>query len=247
MTSSRVNALVLAGGLGTRLRPLTDSLPKCLVPICNRALLDFWMDALEAVGVSEVRINNHHLPQVLRQYLQRADRERAFAVTEAFEPGLLGSAGTVAANLDLADDTDVVLVIYGDNLSDVDLAELVSFHAAHSDPVTMLLFRTEYPEKCGIAELDNDGRVTAFVEKPQHPKSDLANAGVYAIDASVYREIAALNAFDFGFDVLPTLVGRMRGMSWDGYHRDVGTPESLQQARNDAPGVFPSCAEAARA
>lgn len=234
-----MNALLLAGGLGTRLRPLTDTLPKCLVPIAGRPLLDIWMDALDRAGVGEVRVNNHHLPDVMRAYLERAGRERELDVTEAYEPELLGSAGTVAANADLADSADVVLVIYADNLSDVDLAWLLSEHAGHAHPATMLLFRTDYPEKCGIAELDADGLVTSFVEKPREPKSDLANAGVYALDAALYREIAELRAFDLGFDVLPGLVGRMHGASWDGYHRDVGTHESLERARSDAPAVFP--------
>jgi mannose-1-phosphate guanylyltransferase len=90
----------------------------------------------------------------------------------------------------------------------------------------------------GIATLDADGRITDFVEKPDKPLSDLANAGVYMVDAAMYREIAAMEAFDLGYDVIPTLAGRMRGWVWDGYHRDIGTLESLEQARRDVGAGF---------
>jgi D-glycero-D-manno-heptose 1,7-bisphosphate phosphatase len=144
----------------------------------------------------------------------------------------------VAANPDLADGADAVLIVYADNFSDVDLPGLLAFHAAHGDPFTMLLFRAADPRACGIAELDAEGRVVDFVEKPAEPRSDLANAGVYVLTPDAYREVAALGAFDLGFDVLPRFVGRMRGRPHPGYHRDIGTPEALLRARIDAPRVL---------
>jgi len=234
----RVRALLLAGGLGTRLKPATDTLPKCLIEIDGRPLLDYWFDAFARAGIRHVRVNNHHLPEQLRAYLQRVARERGFTIEEAFEPELLGSAGTVAANRDLGEGADDIVIVYGDNLSDVDLGEVLRFHRSHGDAFTMVLFRTPYPSKCGIAELDEAGRVQTFVEKPERPASDLANAGVYIVSAAAYLEIADLGGFDLGFDVLPRFVGRMRGFPWSGYHRDIGTPESLERARRDAPAVF---------
>ena len=235
---SGVRALLLAGGMGTRLKPLTDTVPKCLVPIGGRPLLDYWFDRFARAGIRDVRVNNHHLPRALRSYLARVRREGLFRVEEAYEPELLGSAGTVTANRDLADGADDVVIAYGDNLSDVDLAAMVRFHRSHPDPFTMMLFTTEFPEECGIAALDDEGRIVSFTEKPESPESDLANAGVYVVSADAYREIADLRAFDFGFDVLPHFVGRMRGFPWGGYHRDIGTPESLVSARQEAPAAF---------
>ena len=240
-----VRALLLAGGLGTRLRPLTDQLPKCLIEVGERPLLDYWFDAFADAGMRHVRVNNHHLPALMRAYLLRVADERGFEIEEAFEPKLLGSAGTVAANRNLAEGASEIVIVYGDNLSDVDLGEVLRFHRRHGDPLTMLLFHTPYPAKCGIAELDAEGRVLSFVEKPEHPKSDLANAGVYVLTADAYREVADLQAFDFGFDVLPRFVGRMRGFSFGGYHRDIGTHESLELARREAPAVFGSQARGA--
>lgn len=236
--SAEVKVLLLAGGLGTRLRPLTDRLPKCLVPIAGRPLLDYWFDRFDAAGIRDVRINNHHLPEQVRAHIAAINCAGRFHVSESYEPALLGSAGTVHANRDWVADGQTGLIVYGDNLSNVDLAALLSFHAGHAEPMTMLLFRTPYPEKCGIAELDPDGRIIGFVEKPAQPRSNLANGGIYVVDSSAYHEMADMNRFDLGFDVLPAFIGRMRGWVWDGYHRDIGTHESLQHAEREAPRVF---------
>jgi D-glycero-D-manno-heptose 1,7-bisphosphate phosphatase len=152
----------------------------------------------------------------------------------SYEPQLLGSAGTVTANADLADDVGEVVIIYADNLSDVDLQPLLAYHRRHGGPLTMMLFRAPDPRACGIADLDARGRVVSFVEKPHRPTSDLANAGLYVVDAAAYREVAAMRAFD----VLPQFVGRMRGWIRGGYHRDIGRPEALKAARRDAKAVF---------
>lgn len=226
----RVKVALLAAGLGTRLRPLTDRVTKCLVPIAGRPLLDYWFDLFAEAGIRDVFINTHHLPEQVRTYIAAQNEAGASRVTEFYEPALLGSAGTVHATRAWADDADTVLIVYADNLSDLDFREFLRFHASHPDPFTMLLFRAEFPEKSGIATLDPEGRVIRFVEKPKQPESDLANAGVYALTADAYHEIADLKAFDLGFEALPRFVGRMRGFAWPGYHRDIGTPESLAKA-----------------
>jgi D,D-heptose 1,7-bisphosphate phosphatase len=232
---SKSRAIILAGGLGTRLRPVTDTLPKCLVPIGGRPLLDYWVDALVDAGVGEARVNNHAHADLVRAHVAEVSASGRLALAESYEPVLLGSAGTIAANADLADGADEVIIIYADNLSTVDLKAMIAFHRSHDDPFTMLLFRAPNPRACGIAELGGEGRVVSFVEKPEKPKSDLANGGVYIVDADAYREIAAMKAFDLGFEVLPRFVGRMRGWAWDGYHLDVGTLAALDKARRDTP------------
>jgi D,D-heptose 1,7-bisphosphate phosphatase len=225
---SEAKAIILAGGLGTRLRPLTDTIPKCLVPIGARPLLDYWVDALVDAGIREARVNNHAHADQVRAYVKAVSASGRLQLDESYEPELLGSAGTIAANADLADGADAVVIVYADNFSDVDLKRMLAFHRSHDDAFTMLLFRAPNPKACGIAELDEEGRVVSFVEKPKEPKSNLANGGVY-------REIAAMKAFDLGFEVLPRFVGRMRGWAWEGYHLDVGTHEALEKARRDAP------------
>lgn len=233
----RTKALLLAGGIGSRLRPITDTMPKCLVDIAGRPLLDYWFQALHEAGICDVLINTHHLPEQVRQFLELKNAE-GFRSIETFESQLLGSAGTISANQGWADDADDVVIIYADNLSDLNIAALLAVHDGHGDPMTMLLFHAPNPKACGIAELDRDGRVITFEEKPAVPKSDLANAGVYVVTAAAWREIAGMKAFDLGFDVLPHFVGRMRGSIHNGYHRDIGNIEALNAARQVAATLF---------
>ena len=203
-------ALLLAGGLGTRLRPITDTTPKCLVPIAGRPLLDYWFDRLREAQIRDVRINTHHHFQLVREYIRAKNQGGYFTVSEAYEPVLLGSAGTVHANRDWIRPGDTALIIYADNLSDVDLGAFVKFHESRRQPMTMLLFHTPYPSKCGIAAMDNNDTIVEFVEKPANPKSDLANGGIYAFTSEAFHKAADMAKFDMAFDVLPQFVGQMK-------------------------------------
>ncbi|MFO0831064.1 MAG: nucleotidyltransferase family protein [Phycisphaerales bacterium] len=243
--NSRVHVLLTAAGVGSRLRPLTDTLPKCLIPIAGRPLLDYWFDAFRRAGIREVLINTHHLPEQVGAYIAAKNATGHFHVRETYEPTLLGSAGTITANRAFVPEDAEALIVYSDNLSDIDLAKFLGYHRSHDDPFTMLLFRAQFPEKSGIAEVagGSSGKVLTFVEKPRQPRSNLANAGVYAMSGACWHEIASWNAFDIGFDVLPRLVGRMHATEITGdigsYHRDIGTHESLAIANADAPRIFP--------
>lgn len=234
----RTKAILLAGGLGTRLRPITETVPKCLVPVAGRPMLDYWLDALEAAGIDDVIINTHHLREQVQAFIVTANAERSIQITESWEPELLGSAGTVHANRDWADDADEVIVIYADNLSDVRLSDLLDEHRTGAMPMTMMLFHTAYPKQCGIATLSETGQIVDFVEKPEEPASDLANAGIYVVTADTWRAIADMNVFDFGFDVLGAFVGNMHGFVHKGYHRDIGNHDALDAANAEAPTLF---------
>ena len=230
-------AVLLAAGLGSRLRPLTLTTPKCLVEIGGRPLLSYWLDALAAAGVEEALINTHHLRDRVAAYIAGVNGG-AVKVSETFEPELLGSAGTIAKNADWIADASQAVIICTDNLSSVDLRGLLRFHESHDDSFTMMLFRTDAPSQCGIAKLDSTQRIVEFAEKPERPQSNLANAGLYVVTDDAFREIAAMRKFDFGYDVLPSFVGRMRGWVWDGYHRDIGDLQALKQAQDDIHGLF---------
>jgi histidinol-phosphate phosphatase family protein len=189
--------------------------------------------ALADAGVRQVLINTHHLRDQVQDYITRANARGGQEVVEAFEPQLLGSAGTVTSHRAFADAADELLLVYADNLSDVDLPAMVAYHRSHGDPVTMLLFRAFDPRACGIVELDGDGRVADFAEKPEHPRTNLANAGVYVVSAAAFREMADAHGVDLGHDVLGRFVGRMRGWVHQGYHIDIGTHEALARANVD--------------
>jgi mannose-1-phosphate guanylyltransferase len=224
-----MKAFLLAAGLGTRLRPLTDTTPKCLLPIAGRPLLAHWFSLLEQHGFTEVLINLHHLPHLVRQFVSAAKPGIRVHLFE--EPTLLGSAGTVRANRTWISNGAPFLVAYADNLTNANLRRLVAVHEASAPLLTMALFHAPEPARCGIAELDERGYVVAFAEKPEHPASDLANAGLYVADLRLIDRIPPRTPADFGRDVLPTLVGEMQGHVVEGEVIDIGTPASYHRAQ----------------
>jgi mannose-1-phosphate guanylyltransferase len=228
-----VKAFLLAAGVGSRLRPITDTVPKCMLVIGDRPLLDVWLDAFARAGVDEVLVNLHHLPDVVRRHV--ATRDAPPAVRTFHEPELLGSAGTLLANREWVQAGEFFLACYADNLTDFDLRSLVSAHRAHDAPATMAVFHSDNPSAGGVVELDRAGRVIGFTEKPREPVSDLTNAGMYAFHPDVLDEIDGAPPRDIGYDLLPRLVGRARAVPVEGYFRDIGTPWAYQRAREEWP------------
>ena len=220
-----MKAFLLAAGLGTRMGDLTRTTPKCLLPVAGRPLLGRWFDQLVRFGVDSVLVNTHYLADQVQDFVEKDPPP--LVVELAHEPELLGSAGTLAANRDFARGEDAFLVVYADNASRVDLGALVDAHR-RVDAATLGLFRVPDPETRGIVELDADGVVVDFVEKPERPRSDLAWAGLLVGTPALLDVLPERGPGDLGHDVLPKLLGRMRGVEIDGYHRDVGTPESYR-------------------
>ena len=229
-----MKAFLLAAGLGTRLRPITDTTPKCLVEVAGRPMLDIWLDALAKAGVHEVLVNTHHLADQVGAHV--AQRFTFPAVRLSHEPVLLGSAGTLLANRDFVADEDMFLVVYADNLTDFDLRVLIDAHRAGGTIATLSVFRAPRPSQCGIVDLDGD-LIVGFVEKPEKPPSDLANAGMYAFHPSVLAEIPLSPPRDIGFDLLPRLMGRMKAVQLsDCSFLDIGTTAALERARSEWEG-----------
>lgn len=226
-----MKAFLFAAGVGSRLRPITDSIPKCMLPINGRPLLDMWLNALHSAGVHEVLVNVHHLPGVICQYIEA--RPAPPAVHVVFEPELLGSAGTLVANRHWVQGEEFFLACNADNLTDFEVRYLVDAHRARRPAATLAVFRTEQPSACGIVEVDREDRIVGFVEKPSDPSTNLANAGIYAFRPSVLDEIDRGPVKDIGYDLLPKLVGRARAVLIEGYLRDIGTVEALRQAQAD--------------
>jgi mannose-1-phosphate guanylyltransferase len=228
-----MKAFLLAAGVGSRLRPITDTIPKCMVTIDGQPLLDIWLDAFDRAGVDEVVVNLHHLPDVARRHI--AARTGPPAVRTFFEPELLGSAGTLIANREWVDGEDLFLACYADNLTDFDLRSLVQAHREHDAIATLTVFHSERPWAGGVVEIDAAGLVIGFVEKPANPVSDLTNAGMYAFHPSVLDEVDGVPPKDIGFDLLPRLVGRARVVLVEGYFCDIGTADAYRRAREEWP------------
>ncbi|MGH9437006.1 MAG: nucleotidyltransferase family protein, partial [Terriglobia bacterium] len=221
-------AFLLAAGLGTRLRPLTDQTPKCLVPIHGQPLLSIWLSFCEKLGVREVLINTHHLSAVVGDWA-RSQKSRV-GIKLFHEDVLLGSAGTIAANRDFVGDSDDFYVFYADNLVRTDLAPLEALHARHSGILTLGLFRTPKPEACGVVTLDHEGKVISFEEKPSRPRSNMANAGLFIARRSLFDHLPRNTFADLGRDVMPKLAGVMWGRVLEGYLLDIGAHENYAQA-----------------
>ena len=239
MTSpGRVKAVLLCAGLGSRLRPITDTTPKCLVPVAGRPLMDYWFDNLNDAGIEDVIINTHWLPEVVEQYL---DSRKGLLprIQTLHEPVLLGSAGTLAACAEWAADAELVVSIYGDLLVSQKISSILDFHRAHSYPFTLSVSHADEPWRRGIATVDEEGIVTDFVEKPANPTSDLAAAGMYVMTPEILKEMAEIRdqhglPLDLGGDVIPLLTNRMKAYFAEGEILDIGTLEAYSEAQDFA-------------
>jgi mannose-1-phosphate guanylyltransferase len=221
-----MKAFVLAGGLGERLRPLTDRLPKCLAPINGSPLLAIWLDLCACHGITEVLINVSRHADAVERFLREWNGGVAVRLVRESEP--MGNAGTVRANQAFVEGEESFFVLYADNLTDASLAKLLAFHRRHDAPLSMGLFRAPIPKSAGIVQLGPAGIVCGFHEKPANPAGDLANAGIYVARQSLFEAIPRrAGVIDFGTDVFPNLVGRMYATLVDGYLLDIGTPAAL--------------------
>src|SRR5262245_8461604 len=231
-----MKAFLLAAGLGSRLRPLTDRTPKCLVRIGGLPLVDIWLAALAGCGVDEVLVNTHHLAHLVQDHFAAYTGKPVVHVV--MEPELLGSAGTLRANRDFVGEGEMFLAVNADNLTDFDLNVLIDAHRSGGKIATLSLFRAARPSECGIVEVTN-GLVVGYVEKPADPPSDLANAGIYAFHPSVLDEIDGPTPADIGYNLLPRMVGRASAVDLNGsYFIDIGTPAALRSATDEWEGRF---------
>ena len=225
-----MKAIILAAGLGTRLRPLTSTTPKCLVPIGGVPLLELWLRECERAGVEGVLINTHYLAERVAEFV---DARHGIPITLAYEPTLLGSAGTISANWDFVDSSESFLVVYGDNLTTFPLSELTAFHGRHDRIASVALFRSPNPSACGVVAMDDSGLVTGFWEKPKNPPGNLCNAGLYVFRREVREYLPKDVPADVGGLLMPRLVGRSMGLPIRGYFIDIGTLENYYSAQRE--------------
>ncbi len=231
-----MKALLLAAGMGTRLRPLTDTIPKCLVPIHGRPLLEYWLEMLTNAGVGPLLVNLHYLHEKVEEFLSLSPY--AENVCSVFEEHLLGTGGTLLKNRPFFGNGPMMLV-HADNLSRFDVGAFIERH--NTRPVgcvmTMMTFETDAPETCGIVEFDERGVVLAFHEKVSDPPGNLANGAVYILEQEVFGFMETLEAefVDFSTQVLPHFLGRIHTFHNNGYHRDIGNLDSYSLALEEFP------------
>ncbi len=225
-----MKAFLLAAGHGTRLKPLTDSLPKCLVPVAGKPMLQIWFEICRLAGITEVLINLHaHADQVRRFAGRHAQK---IEVTLSEESELLGSAGTLQANRKWLGDDSEFWVLYSDVLTRLSLRNMLAQHRRTGSKATLGLYRVENPSRCGIVTEDANHRITDFVEKPPNPASNLAFAGIMVASPKICDLIPSDKAApDIGFDLLPQLVGQMHAYPITEFLIDIGTRETYERAQ----------------
>jgi mannose-1-phosphate guanylyltransferase len=227
-----VKAVVLVGGEGTRLRPLTETIPKPLLPIVNRPLLHRVLDHLAEHGVHEVIASSSYLEASFAEFI--AERHGDPRITWITERAPLGTGGAIVNALAHVDET--FFVLNGDILTDLDLTALLDVHRANDAVATIALHRVEDARPFGLVAAEADGRVVEFREKPTELVPGEINAGTYVLEKQSLRGWEPGHAVSIEREIFPTIIGsrlRVYGMRSDAYWMDLGTPEKYLQAQFD--------------
>ncbi|HYT25912.1 MAG TPA: NDP-sugar synthase, partial [Actinomycetota bacterium] len=232
-----MQAVILAGGFGTRLRPLTSTRPKPLIPFANEPFLLHNLRQLGTAGFTEVVLSTMYLPEAFDELIPMA-RKAGVEVVLSSEDTPMGTSGAVKRLAHLLDET--FLVLNGDILVDLDYARLVALHAERRAAATLALVRVPDPSAFGLVPVDPDGRVQAFLEKPGPDEdrwvTDLINAGVYVLEPAVLEHVPAGQPSSFERNLFPNLLASgapVHGYELHGYWKDLGTPIAYLQAQAD--------------
>jgi mannose-1-phosphate guanylyltransferase/phosphomannomutase len=229
-----IKAVILAGGQSTRLRPITNTRPKMLVPVVNKPIIDYVVERVEQSGIKECVFTLYYKSDMLIEHLSKSlpKNMRACYVREA-RP--LGTAGSVKNVEDLL--KDVFLVVSGDILFDYDLKTVIKSHIENEREATIVLTQVEDVTGLGIANLNSEYKITSFVEKPDplKVKSRLVNTGIYVLNKSVLSLIEKGKKTDFSMDVFPKLVkqNKLFGFPLKGFWSDIGTFKGLLKAQSE--------------
>ena len=235
MTKVR-QAVVMVGGMGTRLLPLTKYRPKPILPILDKPCLRYLIESLARSGIEEIILACGYKSSQFSEAIGNGS-DLGITIDYSYEDKPLGTGGAVKKVEDRLD--DVFIAANGDVFADISLEEQINTHFMHKAEVTLALTNVEKPCEFGIARLDGDGRITEFKEKPKEEEvfSNLANAGVYIVNKSVLSYIPEKDPFDFSKELLPILMDRekkrVQGFILRGMWRDVGRPEDLLGANLD--------------
>ncbi len=238
-----MKAFLLAAGLGTRLRPLTYSVPKCIVLVNKKPLIQYWLESFYQYGIRDVLVNLHYRPELVKNAISKIREEnphlRKIEIVFAEEDSLLGTSGTIKQNEWFIEGESKFFVCYGDNLTDMDLAQLDRLHCMNYSRCSIALIKSHNPREKGVVEIDEHNRIISFVEKPELPRSDLTSAGIYCLNPSVVDDIPE-GVSDFGRDVFPQLVanGGMKGFDINfSYFWDIGSLETYREAQRVMRGL----------
>ncbi|MEA2049966.1 MAG: nucleotidyltransferase family protein [Campylobacterota bacterium] len=227
-----MKALLLAAGYGTRLKPLTNYIPKCLVPINGKPLLEYWLDNLYQEGIKEFLINTHYLSEQVEKYIENSKYKKM--VTLVYEKELLFTGGTILKNKDFFGNEEF-MVVHADNLCFCNFKEFMHEHKLRPKQciMTMMIFLTDNPKSCGIVDLDENNVVTRFYEKVQNPPSNLANGAVYIFSNEMLLFLGSFekDKIDLSTEIIPNLLNKIMTYENNIYLKDIGTLENYSLAQ----------------
>ena len=230
-----LRALLLSAGFGSRLKPITDKKPKCLVEIDNKPILDHWLLKLEEIGCEKALINTHYLSEQVDEFLLNRNNT-SMDIKTTYEEKLLGTAGTLIKNFSFFKNSKIIMM-HVDNMTNFDIQKIIDFHNQRQKDnclLTMLTFRTDSPSNCGIVVVDEDMILKEFHEKINEPPTNIANGAIYVFEYD-FLEILINDmpyAKDFSKEVIPYYLGRIRTYFTKHLFIDIGTQESLAFARS---------------
>ena len=231
-----MKAMVLIGGLGTRMYPLTYTTPKALLPIVNRPFLKRTLQLLCMHGVSEIILSMNHMPDPIAKYLDQISGQFSANIVCSIEPRPLGSGGALKFNGRYLDDTFILL--NGDILTNLDISDLIEFHRSKGAIITATLSEVDDPTHWGIVELDKDDRALCWQEKPspEEARSRWGNVGVWVMEPEVLDVIPPEKMISLEKQIFPKLLAEnvlFYGYKFSGYWKDIGTPDKYLQAQRD--------------
>lgn len=232
-----MKAVIIAGGLGTRLRPLTYNTPKPIVPVANVPFVVHQIELLKTHGIKEIILNLHYLSHEIKAVLGDG-KNLGVKLYYSIEERALGTAGAVK-NAEQYFDKDPMIVFNGDVLTDINISQIINFHKKNKAKATLTLTRVEDPTAYGLILTDKEGRITNFIEKPsweevaKYNSANTINAGIYVIDPKLFKDVPTGVEYSFERQLFPSLLSRKEPMYAyvsDRYWIDIGKPTQYQQA-----------------
>jgi mannose-1-phosphate guanylyltransferase len=235
--ASEVKAILLSGGVGSRLMPLTAKIPKCLAQIDGEPILEIWLKNLSDIGIRNFLVNVSYLKNIVIDYLENCKYRQKVKIVEERE--LLGTGGTLINNLDFYEGEDGIL-LHVDNYFLGSLADLLAAHRARPKRcvMTMLTFRTENISRSGIVEIDQEDVLINFKEKPESSDSNLANGAIYILSKEMIIDLKGKYSrgtiIDFSSEIIPDYLNRIFTIETNETLLDIGTPETYKYANQIA-------------
>jgi len=230
---SKMKAVILSAGLGTRLRPLTNSIPKAMIPIGNKPLLEHQINLVKRHGITEIIINLHHMPEKIKKYFGDGSK---FGVEIVYsnEPKILGTAGGVKKVEKLL--SDPFLVMFADNLTNMNLSSVMDFHKSHDALGTISLYNSRSPETMGVVVSDENKNIIKFLEKDPNPPTNEVSSGICVFDRAILEYVPKGVEYDFGSQLYPDLLSKgikLKCINPNSYVQDTGTIERYNKAQRD--------------